>query len=166
MTVTVEIEGMDDLHKQLSDLVNLAKEKQITQNVAMFALGDMYKEIRDQAPVAEQSYFRYFRGYAKQRRKGNPQNSRKLMQPGTLRKSIARRRVKLEKSVGVGIYVKSKAFYWRFIEHGTPHMTANPFLRQSFDTKKELAVSRFRVRYKKYIDQIVKKQGVSLNAGN
>lgn len=58
-------------------ICDLAKEKQITQNVAMFALGDMYKEIRDQAPVAEQSYFRYFRGSAKQRRKGNPQNSRK-----------------------------------------------------------------------------------------
>ena len=166
MTVTVEIEGMDDLHKQLSNLVNLAKEKQITQNVAMFALGDMYKESRDQAPVAEQSYFRYLRGSAKQRRKGNPQNSRKLMQPGTLRKSISRRRVKLEKSVGVGIYVKNKAFYWRFIEHGTPHMTAKPFLRQSFEIEKEMAVSRFRVRYKKYIDQIIKKQGVSVNAGD
>ena len=41
MTVTVEIEGMEDLHKQLSNLVNLAKEKRITQNVAMFAIKEM-----------------------------------------------------------------------------------------------------------------------------
>ena len=166
MTVTVEIEGMEDLHKQLSNLVNLAKEKRITQNVAMFAIKEMYDEIRDNAPIAEESYFRYYRGSQRARRKGNAQNSRRLVQPGTLRRSIARKRVKLEKSVGVGIYVKLAAFYWRFMEYGTPNMVAKPIFRPSFDTKKEIAVSRFRVRYKKYIDQIIKKQGVSVNAGD
>ena len=74
--------------------------------------------------------------------------------------------MKLEKSVGVGIYVKLAAFYWRFMEYGTPNMVAKPIFRPSFDTKKEIAVSRFRIRYKKYIDQIIKKQGVSVNAGD
>lgn len=166
MTITFEIEGLDDLQKQLSSLVSLAKEKQLTQGAAMFALGDMYKEVRKQAPVAEQSYFRYYRGSAKARRQGSPESSKRHVAPGTLRKSIARKRVKLENSVGVGIYVKNKAFYWRFLEYGTPKMTAKPFLRQPFETTKEQSVARFKERYKKYIDQIIKKQGVSQNASD
>ena len=74
--------------------------------------------------------------------------------------------MKLENSVGVGIYVKNKAFYWRFLEYGTPKMTAKPFLRQPFETTKEQSVARFKERYKKYIDQIIKKQGESQNASD
>lgn len=160
MTVTVEISGLDDLQKQLSSLVALAREKQVTQTAARYALKEMYDDIRGNAPVAEQAYFRYYRGSAKARRRGSPQNSKKLVQPGTLKKSIAYKRIKLEKSVGVGIYVKSAAFYWRFLEYGTPKMSAKPVLRQGFDFNKEQAVTRFKERYKKAVDQIIKKQGV------
>lgn len=159
MTVTFEIKGLDDLQKQLSSLVNLAKEKQVTQTAARYALKAMYDDIRENAPQAEQSYFRYHRGSAKAHRKGLAQNSKTLVQPGTLKKSIAYKRIKLEKSVGVGIYVKNAAFYWRFLEYGTPKMTAKPVLRQGFDFNKEMAVTRFKERYKKAIDQIIKKQG-------
>lgn len=166
MKVHYEVEGMDDLQKQLSELVNLAREKQITQTCARFALKEMHEDIKNDAPIAEQSYFRYWRGSAKARRAGNPQNSRKLMIPGTLRQSISLKRVRLSQSVGAGIYVKNKAFYWRFIEFGTPHMAAKPFLRANFDMQKQQAVSRFKSRYKKYVDQIIKRQGVRLDASD
>lgn len=159
MSVTVGISGMDDLQKQLSRLVDLAKEKQVAQTAARYALKEMYDEIRESAPQAEQAYFRYSRGSAKSRKNGSSQNSRKLVQPGTLRKSIAFKRIKLEKSVGVGIYIKNAAFYWRFLEYGTPKMSAKPVLRNGFDQNKEAAVARFKERYKKAVDQIVKKQG-------
>ena len=148
MTVTFEIKGLDDLQKQLSSLVNLAKEKQVTQTAARYALKEMFEDIRSNAPQAEQAYFRY---------KGK--STKILVQPGTLKKSIAYKRIKLEKSVGIGIYIKKAAFYWRFLEYGTPKMTAKPVLRQGFDFNKEMAVTRFKERYKKAIDQIIKKQG-------
>lgn len=36
----------------------------------------------------------------------------------------------------------SNAFYWRFIELGTSKMPANPFLRRSFESKKEEAAQK------------------------
>lgn len=161
-----EIEGMDDLQKQLASLVDLARQKQITQTCSRYALKEMYDDVKLSAPMADEAYYRYYRGSARARKRGNSQNSRKLVQPGTLRDSIAFKRLKLDKSVGVGIYVKNKAFYWRFPEYGTPNMAAEPFLRNNFDSHKEKAVARFKVRYKKYIDQIIKKQRATENAGD
>ena len=72
----------------------------------------------------------------------------------------------MPKSVGVGIYVTNKAFYWRFIENGTPHMAAEPFLRNNFDHQKERVVERFKTSYARRIKAIIKKQQVNTDAGD
>lgn len=161
-----EIKGLDDLQKQLESLVDLARQKSVTQSVCRYALKELHADVVADAPRAEEAYYRYSRGSARARRRGNAQNSRRLVQPGTLQESIKFKRIQLPKSVGVGIYVTNKAFYWRFIENGTPHMAAEPFLRNNFDSHKERVVERFKTSYARRIKAIIKKQQVNTDAGD
>lgn len=165
MNFSAELDGWDDLKKQMEQLTSLGKEKQLTQNALFYASQPMFEEIKQNAPKAEKAYYRYYRGSFKARLAGNPQNSRKLKRPGTLRRNIARKRVRIDGSVGVGIYVKNKAFYFRFIEHGTPHMAAVPFIRPAADKHSDEAVERFKERYREYIQNIILKQKMSAKLG-
>ncbi len=144
---SVEIEGLDDLTKQLTRLVSLAKQQQYVMNAASYALSPIVKEVKRLAPKAESEYIRY-------------RNGRKdKIKPGGLKKAISRKRVKLEKSRGVALQIKyNKAFYWRFLEYGTPHMAAVPFIRPGFDTKKSEALQRFKDRYRSYVDDVIQRR--------
>lgn len=144
---SVEVEGLDDLTKQLTRLVSLAKQQQYVMNAASYALSPMVKEVKRLAPKAESEYIRY-------------RNGRKdKVKPGGLKKAISRKRVKLEKSRGVALQIKyNKAFYWRFLEYGTPNMAAIPFIRPGFDTKKSEALQRFKDRYRSYVDDVIQRR--------
>ena len=144
---SVEVEGLDDLTKQLTRLVSLAKQQQYVMNAASYALSPIVKEVKRLAPKAESEYIRY-------------RNGRKdKVKPGGLKKAISRKRVKLEKSRGVALQIKyNKAFYWRFLEYGTPHMAAVPFIRPGFDTKKSEALQRFKDRYRSYVDDVIQRR--------
>lgn len=167
MDISVQFEGLDDLAKQMERMTTLAKQRQLTQNALFYASKPMLDEVKKQAPKAEKAYYRYYRGSASLRRAGNAQGSRVLRKPGTLRKNITRQRVRLaDGSVGVGILVKNKAFYWRFIEYGTPNMVAVPFLRPAFDHNKEDAVERFKERYREYLQKIIQRQQLESGGAN
>lgn len=144
---SVEVEGLDDLTKQLTRLVSLAKQQQYVMNAASYALSPIVKEVKRLAPKAESEYIRY-------------RNGRKdKVKPGGLKKAISRKRVKLEKSRGVALQIKyNKAFYWRFLEYGTPNMAAIPFIRPGFDTKKSEALQRFKDRYRSYVDDVIQRR--------
>nr|WP_314369165.1 HK97-gp10 family putative phage morphogenesis protein [uncultured Acinetobacter sp.] len=160
MDISVEIEGLDDLTKQLQRLESLAKQKTLTYKALFAASKPMLDEVKLLAPKAAQQYFRYYAG-----RDGN--KSRISQTPGKLKKSIKRKRIKLEKSVGVGIYsnpikhggaMKYSVFYWRFLEYGTPKMRAFPFIRPAFDHKKDESLELFKQRYREYIDDVVQRR--------
>lgn len=138
--------GLDDLKDQLQAMVKLGKERQLTQNALFYASQPMFDDVKANAPRAEKQYFRYYK------------DSRKRVRPGTLRRSIARKRTRIDGNVGVAIYVKPKAFYFRFAEHGTPHFLAKPFIRPAYDKHKEESVERFKKRYAEYIQNIIAKR--------
>lgn len=146
MDFSFKIEGMDDLKSQLQEMVKLGKEKQLTQNALFYASKPMFDEVKQNAPKAEKAYFRYYK------------DSRKLVRPGTLRRNVARKRIRLDGSVGVGIYIKPKAFYFRFMEKGTPTQLAVPFIRPAYDRHKEEAVKRFKEKYAEYVQKIIQRQ--------
>lgn len=155
---SVQIEGLDDLNQQLARLVSLAKQQQYVMNAASYALSPIVKEVKRLAPKAESEYIRY-------------RNGRKdKVKPGGLKKAISRKRVKLEKSRGVALQIKyNKAFYWRFLEYGTPNMAAIPFIRPGFDTKKSEALQRFKDRYRSYVDDVIQRRasaGGNADAGD
>ena len=150
----MEVEGLEDMFNQLNLLLRTASEKEVSASL-MFASNTMFKLIKQSAPVAASAYFRYYRGSKNSRKNKDSKASRKLVEPGNLKKSIKRKRIKLHRSVGVGIYVSSKAFYWRFIEYGTPTLAAVPFIRPAFDLHKSIAVMRFRMKFKEKVDAVI-----------
>ena len=165
MDISVEIEGLDDLTQQLKRLESIAKQKTLTYKALFFASKTMLDEVKLLAPKAAKDYFRYYKG-----RDGN--KDRVLQKPGKLKKSIKRKRVKLESSVGVSIYSapikhggasKYSVFYWRFLEYGTPKMRAFPFIRPAFDHKKEESLERFKQRYREYIQDVIQRRTVGGN---
>lgn len=160
MDISVEIEGLDDLTQQLKRLESIAKQKTLTYKAMFFATKPMLDEVKRLAPKAEKAYFRYYRKNGK---------SRVLQTPGKLKKSIKRRRVKLDSSIGVAVYSgpikhgeakKYNVFYWRFLEYGTPKMPAFPFIRPAFDHKKEESLERFKQRYRDYVNDVVQRRTV------
>ena len=169
MEITHKMVGLQDMQKQRSNLVDLATEKKKTKAAAMYAVKPMLDEAKNRAPIAEKAYYRYFRGSYRQRKRGNAKPSRQLMIPGKLKAAIKRKSVELNKSVGAAVYVgttkalfnrKYHPFYWRFIEYGTPTMPANSIFRRTFDAGKVIALERFKSRYRKYIEAIVKRRPV------
>ena len=52
---------------------------------------------------------------------------------------------------------KRNAFYWRFVELGTSHMPAHPFVRPAFDTRQEEATQVAMARMNRAIDEVLAK---------
>lgn len=152
--VSAQVLGLDDLNQQLQALTTLAGEKQKTQKATFEAAKVFQDEVKKQAPKAESAYYRYFS------KKKHGSNNRKLMKPGTLKKSVSRKRVKFDNNVGTAIMIKPKAFYWRFIEYGTPNLVAVPFIRVSFELKKQEALNKFKEKYRIYVQEIIERRRI------
>lgn len=152
--VSAQVLGLDDLNQQLQALTTLAGEKQKTQKATFEAAKVFQDEVKKQAPKAESAYYRYY----SKKKHGN--NNRKLMKPGTLKKSVSRKRVKFDNNVGTAIMIKPKAFYWRFIEYGTPNLVAVPFIRVSFELKKQEALNKFKEKYRIYVQEIIERRRI------
>ena len=159
MEISAQMTGLEDLNQQLQALTTLAGEKQKTQKATFDAAKVFQDEVKKQAPKAAAAYFRYYS------KKKHGENNKKLMKPGTLRKSVSRKRVKFDNNVGTAIIIKAKAFYWRFIEYGTPAMPAVPFIRPSFEMKKQEALDKFKERYRIYIQEIIERRRIDLAQG-
>ncbi|MFX6823210.1 hypothetical protein ABTH33_19885, partial [Acinetobacter baumannii] len=69
MDITHKMVGLDDMQKQMSNLVDLATEKKKTKAAAMYAVKPMLDEAKSRAPVAEKAYYRYYRGSYRQRKR-------------------------------------------------------------------------------------------------
>lgn len=54
--------------------------------------------------------------------------------------------------------ISRDSFYWRFVEFGTSKMSAKPFMRPAFDTKKTEAVERIREYLSARIEKEAAKQ--------
>ena len=48
-------------------------------------------------------------------------------------------------------------YYWRFLEFGTQHMSAKPFLRPAMQESMDQAIETFYEEYKKSIDRAIRK---------
>lgn len=85
----------------------------------------------------------------------------KMVEPGNLKRNIrVARRKDPSHFVSVGVGVRSKAFYWRFLEFGTVKMRARPFLRAAFEQTKQPALDAIIARLKKRVEAAARKAGV------
>lgn len=150
-TGTISVTGLADLEKRL-----LAFPDRIAKNILSGAMRagavEIQREARQKAPVSSAPHHLGKKG----------QKSYTLIEPGTLKKSI-RVRLAPRKSRTVPIeywvYVSSKIYYWKFVEFGTPKMSAQPFMRPAFESKKEAAVERVREYLAARIEKEAAKHG-------
>lgn len=136
MAETVKIEGLKELAAALRELPKAVAARQLRLPVA-HAAADMRDDARRRAPISEESLG-----------PGRPK-------PGTLRKSIVIKKVMGNAMQAIYIvavrhgkkfrdigkrHANLDAYYWRFIEFGTTHAAARPFLRPAFEALKRQAV--------------------------
>lgn len=114
-------QAMTDIFRGLD---NVASESVLRQ-AAIAGARVIFNEVKMRAPVGDATY----------ERKGSPHA------PGTLKNSIIiayDKEVSLEGKIASYIVTWSKVgFYGRFIEFGTSKMAASPFLRPSYEAKKQ-----------------------------
>lgn len=168
---SMEIYGLEELEAKLAEMDNDMAGKAL-YGALNFASSPMVKEAKQRAPATEQAYRRYMssgQGEATytttllgKKRKGKSKKAKRgegkfeVQQPGTLRRSIRRQRLRKirefnEGGAAVGIFIKNKRsdlppYYWYFVEYGTSKMPAVPFLRPAFDNNVDLAVDRFKTK--------------------
>lgn len=91
----------------------------------------LYEEVLRRVPVSDQEH--------------STKGKKQTFQPGNLRAAIYQAFAQDESTDGKATYRiswnKRKAFYGRFVEHGTSSMAARPFLRPSFDAMEQQARS-------------------------
>lgn len=136
MAEFVKVEGLKELANALRELPKAVARNQLRGPVA-FAAAQMRDDARRRAPVA-----------AEDLGPGRPK-------PGTLRKSVIIKRVPTAANRAVYILgvrhgkqfqkvgkreLNLDAYYWRFIEFGTSHAAARPFIRPAFEANKRQAL--------------------------
>ena len=146
---TFEIQGLDELDDKLAELTDVMKRKVIEQSLMAASL-PMMKKAKDNAAVSEAAH--------------NLRNSKTgaytLIQPGTMKNSVKRQRLKdrLDPTVTIRVGKKNRSapypYYWHFVEHGNSNMAAIPFLRPAFEQTWQQVVERFKDEMHKRIDKL------------
>lgn len=147
-----EIEGLEELDAKLAAMDNDLAGKALYGGLMTASL-PMYKQIKNNAPVAAQTYRRYTGG-----------GSFIMDDPGTLQDSVSRKRLtkgdaKRGSGATIGIVLKGKnvpgqdPFYWYWIENGKSGFPATPFIRPGFDDNVEVVTNRFAKFLAKRIDK-------------
>jgi HK97 gp10 family phage protein len=123
MAVTVQVEGLEEINRNLLDLGDKLA-KQYIRKAAKQASDLFVKAAKQRAPVLQK-----------------PTRQR---QPGTLRDSIIAK-VSLTKKKGLVVRVgpEKKVFYARFVEFGTSKMKPHPYMRPAWDSEKNAALDAF-----------------------
>ena len=142
VTVDVQVNGLTELDQALAGLTERLAKKAINGALS-YAATPIIRDAKQSAAKAEQAHLMQYG------------SSYKMVQPGLLKESIRRRRLKkfelvsLGASAGVAVYVgkgtQQKLYprYWHFIEFGTSNMAAMPYLRPAFDRNRDVFIERF-----------------------
>ncbi len=128
--ITVEIKGLDEIKKALAALPDEIQKKVLDKAVREGVV-DWQKVAAASAPVHGKVHVTGSKG------------KRYIVTPGNLRRSIQVRKLKTPnpKESRYGIRIRSRAFYWKFVEFGSRNNQRVPFLRNTFDTRAMPAIN-------------------------
>jgi len=134
---SVVVTGMDELLAALRELP-ARLEKNVIKGGLRAAAKILVVEAQRRCPVSDKKY-------AQQLSKKGRASYIANVKPGFLRKNIRAKDVP-GKAGTVKIIVgwRAKAYYGVFVEYGTSKITAQPFLRPAFDTKKQEMIDDFK----------------------
>lgn len=175
---TMTVSGLADLEAALLELGN-AVAGQALYNALMQAAIPIQDTAIAMAPQAAKPHYRYKRKGKRISRRGGGQQAasqtveKVLVQPGNLRKNIARKRLKGRKyaeltggEAYVGVSWQGDAYYGRFLEFGTANMAARPFLRPAFDARSGEALGIFIDRLQQNIERARRRAAAKARGAN
>jgi len=127
--MTIQLQGFKSLSRALKQLPDKVAGK-VIRSATLSGAGIIRKEARSRVSVDD----------------------------GTLKKSISSKlKDKSDTHVAYSVGPTNKAFYGTFIEFGTEHIRAKPFLRPAFDEKKGEAARKIEERLAKGIEKAAEK---------
>jgi HK97 gp10 family phage protein len=146
--ISVEVIGLKEFSDTLDLLANDVQRKHI-RTAMKPAVEVLRREVRLRAPVRVEVGSKGFRKTGK---------GKKNRQPGYLKAHIGRW-LKPEKDGSLAGFVgpTQSAFYGRFVELGTSHSAAKPFMRPAFDAKKDEAAEVFAKKLQQEIESGLRK---------
>lgn len=160
--IEIEVLGLAELDRKLKALGNKMAGKALYSALNV-ALTPVVKEAKKRALVAEEEHIMTKKG-----------GSKVEVKPGLLKSSIRKRRLKKKEHKGrykngaaMGVYIgkgtKQKEYpnYWHFIEYGTPHMPATPFIRPAFDNNIQVMIDTFKKKLAENIEKYETEMGAS-----
>lgn len=120
----------------------LAKSAEVAARPAAQAgIQVYYDEVKARVPVGQSVH--------------HTKGKKQTFQPGNLKASIYQAYVEKESGDGAATYRvsynKKKAFYGYFVEHGTSKMAAKPFIRPSYDARRQDAINAAREELRKRV---------------
>lgn len=149
-----QIEGFEELQRKLKQLPDKVKKKEMLKVLGQVATPTV-KVARQQAPISKKKHVI------------SGKRTRKIIEPGNLRKSIGKIRGKkgLGKQNAV-LYVgprskgrKNDGWYGMFVEHGTKKQKANPFMKRAYQQTKGKVTADAENKVAKYIQKQIDKLG-------
>ena len=140
MPNSVQIIGLQELGDSVEQFTQKVQRQMIRK--ATNAGAEVFRrEIRAKAPVRDDQYL-----------KGNKKRA-----PGYLKKHIGRTNKALpNEGFQASVGPTKSAFYGRFLELGTSHQPATPFMRPAFDSKTGEAETAFANTLKQQIAEALK----------
>lgn len=153
--IELDVQGLNELAQALENLGDKLSDKVLTKALNAGAR-PIKKDAKARASIAEKSHIMTVKG------------GRKVeVRPTLLRQAIRQRKIKKSEmkkagltGTAVSIYIgkgtKQKEYprYWHFIEYGTPHHPAVPFLRPAFVNNTQKATDIFAQKLAKEIDKV------------
>ncbi len=149
-----QIDGFEELQRKIKQLPDNVKKKEMLKVLGQVATPTV-KAGRQQAPISKKKHVI------------SGKRTRKLIEPGNLKKSIGKIRGKkgLGKENAV-LYVgprskgrKNDGWYGMFVEYGTKKQNANPFMKKVYQQTKGKVTADAERKVARYIQKQIDKLG-------
>lgn len=147
-----QIEGFDQLQQKIKQLPDKVKKREVLKILGQ-AANPTVKAARSQAPVSNKPHWQAGK------------RTKKLIQPGNLRKSIGKIRGKRGSAkVNAVLYVgprskgrKNDGWYGAMVHGGTVKQQANPFMDRAYNQTKGLVTQDSEKRIAKYLNKQIQR---------
>ena len=139
----------------MSDSVIIIGLQELGSKIDMFSQQVERAAIRKAANAGANVFRNEMRRLAPVRQDQRPMGS-KQRTPGYLKKHIGRQGKATWDGYTVAVGPMKSAFYGRFLELGTSHQGANPFIRPTFDGQKTAAIDAFASSLKSDVEALLR----------
>ena len=148
MAVELNIEGMDQFKRKIEQLSNPKKVKQIARKASRQAMNIVRDAARNAAkaiddPETAEKIYKEIVVQSGKSRNSNEVKFRVGVRGGARIPYAGNDDNRRAGRIGKSYQVEGKVFYWRFIEFGTSHQAATPFMRPALSQNIDKATTKF-----------------------